>query len=30
MGNYMNMVGSLGYRVVDKEQMSMNIWLQHN
>mgnify|MGYP001264738661 CR=1 FL=1 len=30
IGNYMNMVGSLGYRVVDKEQMSMNIWLQHN
>lgn len=30
MGNYMNMVGSLGYRVVDKERMSMNIWLQHN
>lgn len=30
MGNYLNMVGSFGYRVVDKDKTKVAIWLQHN
>lgn len=30
MGNYLNMVGSFGYRVLDKDKTKLGIWLQHN
>ena len=30
MGNHLNMVGSFGYRVLDKDKMTLNLWLQHN
>ena len=30
MGNYLNIVGSAGYRIIDKEKTSLGIWLQHN
>lgn len=30
MGNHLNMVGSFGYRVLDKKKTTLNLWLQHN
>ncbi|MGM9833868.1 MAG: hypothetical protein ACI31A_09330 [Candidatus Limisoma sp.] len=30
MGNYLNIVGSAGYRIIDKEKTSLGVWLQHN
>ncbi len=30
MGNYLNMVGSFGYRILDSQRSSLAVWLQHN
>ena len=30
MGNYLNIVGSAGYRLVDTERTRLSLWLQHN
>lgn len=30
MGNYLNMVGSAGFRIIDKENTLLNVWMQHN
>lgn len=30
MGNYLNMVGSAGYRIVDDSSTQAGLWLQHN
>lgn len=30
MGNYMNIVGSAGYRIVDNEKTTLGAWFQHN
>ncbi len=30
MGNYLNMVGSAGYRILDSQRSSLAVWLQHN
>lgn len=30
MGNYLNIVGSAGYRIIDNEKTSLGVWLQHN
>ena len=30
MGNYMNIVGSAGFRFIDNERTSFGAWLQHN
>lgn len=30
MGNYLNIVGNAGYRIVDKDNTQFGVWLQHN
>ena len=29
MGSYLNMSGSAGYKIIEKEKTALNIWLQH-
>ena len=29
-GNYLNMVGSAGYRIIDNDRMQLGAWFQHN
>ena len=30
MGNYLNISGNAGYRIIDKERTALGVWLQHN
>lgn len=30
MGNYWNITGNAGYRILDKDDMALSVWMQHN